>query len=89
MYNLTVVAGTPQVFVANGGGNSIPFPATIKVTPGSGGTLLVEYRISPTGDFTAWPAGTVSVTTTMKLDGPVEAIRFTAAVANGTCEVAQ
>ncbi len=67
----------------------IPFPLTIRAAPGSGGTMLVEYRISPTGDFVAWPAGTVSAATICNLNGPVEALKFTAAVADGVVEIAQ
>jgi len=68
---------------------TLPYPLTLRAVPGSGGTLLVEYRVSPTGDWVAWPAGTVSSATVYQLNGPVEALRFTAAVANGVVEVAQ
>ncbi len=81
---IPVVVGSPVVYV-------IPNrrSLTIRAAPGVGGTMLVEYRISPTGDFVAWPAGTVSSATIYNLNGPVEALRFTTAVANGVVEVAQ
>lgn len=84
---LTGAVGTPLVLEA--AQYSIPYPLTLCVKPGAGGTLLVEYRISPGGDFVAWPAGTVSAATVQVLTGPVEALRFTAGVADGTIEVAQ
>lgn len=84
---LTIVVGSPQTLEA--AQYSIPYPLTLRAKPGSGGTLLVEYRISPNGDFVAWPAGTVSAATVHVLTGPVEALRFTAGVADGTIEVAQ
>ena len=84
---VAVAVGDPQTLEA--AQYSIPYPLTLKATPGAGGTLLVEYRISSVGDFVAWPAGTVSASTIYVLRGPVEALRFTAAVADGTCEVAQ
>ena len=83
----TIVVGTPEVLEA--AQYSIPFPLTIRAAPGVGGTMLVEYRISPTGDFVAWPAGTVSSATIYNLNGPVEALRFVAAVSNGVAEIAQ
>ena len=82
-----VVAGAPLVLEA--AQYSIPYPLTVRAKPGSGGTLLVEYRITPTGDFTAWPAGTVTAATVYVLNGPVEALRLTAGVADGTAEIAQ
>lgn len=83
----TIIVGTPQTLDA--AQYSIPYPLTLRATPGVGGTLLVEYRISPTGDFVAWPAGTVAAATTYVLNGPVEGLRFTAGVADGLVECAQ
>lgn len=85
--SVTVVVGTPVTLEA--AQYSIPYPITIKARPGVGGTMLVEYRVDPTDDFVAWPDGTVSAATLMKLNGPVEALRFTAAVADGTVRIAQ
>lgn len=85
--SFTIAVGTPVTLEA--AQYSIPYPLTIHAQPGSGGTLLVEYRISPTGDFIAWPDGTVAVDTVYLLNGPVEALRFTALVADGTAEIAQ
>jgi hypothetical protein len=83
----TIVVGSPQTLEA--AEFSIPYPATVFANPGSGGTLLVEYRISPAGSWIAWPDGTVAVDTVYLLNGPVEALRFTALLADGTVEVAQ
>ena len=85
--SVAVAVGSPVIVEA--AEFSIPYPLTVKARPGSGGTILVEYRIDPTDDFGAWPAGTVSVDTVYKLNGPVEALRFTALVANGTVRLAQ
>jgi hypothetical protein len=83
----TVAVGTPVTLEA--AQYSIPYPLTVHAVPGVGGTILVEYRITPTGSFVAWPAGTVAASTISKLNGPVEALRFTAAVADGVVGVAQ
>lgn len=83
----SIVVGAPQTLEA--AEFSIPYPLVIGAIPGASGTLLVEYRLTPTGTWIAWPPGTVSATTLYKLTGPVEALRFTAAVANGVVEVAQ
>jgi hypothetical protein len=85
--SFTIAVGTPQTLEA--AQYSIPYPLTLRATPGVGGTLLVEYRISATGEFSSWPAGTVAAATTYVLNGPVEALRFTAGVADGVIEVAQ
>lgn len=84
---LTVSTAAPEV--ADAGGYSLPFPLTLTALPGSGGTLLVEYQTAGNGVWTAWPDGMVSAKTVAVLNGPVYALRFTAAVANGIVEVAQ
>ncbi len=84
---LTIVVGAPQTLGA--AQHSIPYPSTIAAVPGIGGTLLVEYQVADGGAWTAWPSGTVSSKTIDVLDGPVFALRFTAAVANATVEIAQ
>lgn len=86
---VAVAAGTPVTANSGVSGHPIPYPITLRAKPGSGGTLLIEYRISPTGDFVAWPAGTVSAAIVDTLNGPVDALRFTATTANGTVEIAQ
>lgn len=85
--SIAVAVGSPVTVEA--AEFSIPWPLVIKARPGSGGTMLVEYRVDPTDDFDPWPPGTVSVDTTNKLDGPVEALRFTALVADGTVRISQ
>lgn len=83
----TIVVGAPQTLEA--AEFSIPWPLTLAAIPGVGGTLLVEYRLTPDGTWLSWPAGTVSTTTVYKLDGPVEGLRFTALLADGVAELAQ
>ena len=84
---IDVIVGTPVTLEA--AQYSIPYPITIKAKPGVGGTLLVEYRVDPTDDFDQWPAGTVSVKTVCKLNGPTEALRFTAEFSDGSVSIAQ
>jgi hypothetical protein len=84
---ITVVVGSPVTVEA--AQFSIPWPVTVKAKPGVGGTMLVEFRVDPTDAFEAWPAGTVGTATTYKLNGPVEALRFTALVADGSVRLAQ
>ena len=85
---LTVTVGSPVIIAADSR-RSLIIPATVRATPGSGGTLLVEYRVSAEGAFVAWPAGTVSSVAIYVLTGPVQALRFTAATAHGMVEIAQ
>ena len=71
-------------------------PATVGVSPGSGGTALVEYTLAPYADveadpsavtWRAWPYGEVSTDTDDVLDGPVTALRTTATTADAQWEV--
>lgn len=62
---------------------------TLAVTPGTNGTMLVEYRLTSSSDWKSWPGGAVSVYTEDSLETPVQALRFTAAVANGVVEITQ
>lgn len=84
-----VTVNTDAAVTLDGDGYSIPFPITVVALPGGGGTMLVEYQAAQGGAWTAWPDGAVSAKTVGILNGPVYALRFTAAVANGIVEVAQ
>ena len=64
-------------------------PCTIAAIPTSGGTLLVEYQVAPSGTWLEWPAGAVATNTVYLLTGPVYALRFTATTKDGTAEIAQ
>ena len=88
-YSIPVTPGAPFLFASAVASDSLHTPLTLRAVPGSGGTLLVEYRIAGGGAFVAWPAGTVSSATLYTLTGPVNALRFTAATATGTVEIAQ
>ena len=80
---------TESPLVADGAGYSIPYPLTIRVKPGGGGSMLVEYRLSASGDFIQWPYGTVSESKVYVLNGPVESLRFTSTTSNGVVDIAQ
>jgi hypothetical protein len=67
---------------------------SVAVHPGAGGTLAVDYSLSPIsavrGDTANWVAWTHGASATKRLEmlaGPVTAIRFTPAVATGVWEV--
>lgn len=85
MRSITVATETPIVFAS--GDSVIPAPVTIAAIPGSGGTLLVEYQVVENGSWFEWPDGTIDAAVANVLDGPVYALRFTAAAANGTVEI--
>ena len=86
MKSLTVTTATP-IIESSGGEWMMNIPMTVAVIPGEGGTLAVEYQVVADGSWTAWPDGTVSAKTISVLNGPVYALRFTAATANGTVEI--
>lgn len=87
---LVITVGTPLVMVASDSSrkNNLPFPLSVQAIPGVGGTVLVEYRLHTAAAWLSWPAGTVSATTIYLLSGPVQALRFTALVADATAYVA-
>ena len=86
MKSITVTTATP-VIESSGGDWTVNIPMTVAAVPGAGGTLAVEYQVVEDGSWTAWPDGTVSAKTISVLNGPVYALRFTAAVANGVVEI--
>lgn len=66
-----------------------PFPLTVTAIPGGGGTMNVEYRTAPgSSTWIAWPSGAVGAATADTLMSPVYELRFTAAGATGSVEVA-
>lgn len=91
-YQATVNAGDTLTFILSrldsGRG-----PVTVGVKPAGGASALVEHSLSPaanveagTGEFHAWPAGTVTAYAEDVIDGPVTALKFTATVA-GTVQI--
>lgn len=86
---LSVSPGTPQTLVGGSPTAVLPTPLTVAATPGALGTLLVEYQISESGTWIAWPAGDVATATVYVLTGPVHALRFTATTDDGVVEIAQ
>lgn len=83
---VTVTAATPVVR-SSGGDWMMNVPMTVAAIPGEGGTLKVDYQVVVDGVWTTWPSGTVSEKTISVLNGPVYALRFTAAVSTGTVEL--
>lgn len=75
-----------------------PVPASIAAVVGGGGSMLIEYTLTPT-TFAGWPgtavwtpwalgtAGVVTVTTFATLASPIVALRATAATADGAVEI--
>ena len=85
----------PPVFIEPTN-TSVPMVPTVKVIPGSGGTMSVQYTTSTVEDISAgtatwtlWPAGSVSVVTSDYLSGSAMAVQAEAVGANGTLEVCQ
>lgn len=81
---ISVPVDAPVIYRLDGSG-----PANVAVTPGSGGSMAVEFQIAEGGVWRAWPSGTVSVDTVGRLIGQAHALRFTATTVAGTAEVAQ
>jgi hypothetical protein len=85
---ISIAAGATHVLESPSPSYSLPHPLTITALPGSGGTLAVASQTAYGGAWTDWDEGAVSAATTAKLDGPVYALRFTAATEPGAVEVA-
>lgn len=78
---------------------SVPIPASIAAIVGAGGSLFIEYTLTPIASLPAFPtganwtpwdlgtAGTVSTNTFSTLASPVVALRVTATTAAGVVEI--
>ena len=62
---------------------------SIRLTPGSGGTLTLSYKITSDGIWIAGPLGAISAATNDTIISPCFALKIEAAVADGTVEIAQ
>jgi len=90
--SIDVVVGSPVVLEA--AEFTIPYPMTVRINPGVGGTITVEDRGSASGAFRNIPLpnespGVFSAYTVIILENPVEGIQLTALLADGTVEFAQ
>lgn len=89
---LTVAVGAPVPFASPVASRALAVPMTITIIPGSGGSVTVEYQTARDGTWVPADgdlAGTLLSTISARLTTPVYALRFTAATATGTVEIAQ
>lgn len=88
---LSVGIGATVIYESAGPEMCLPVPLTVAVYPGSGGTVTVQQRISATGTWknaTEGLAGTISADLTTVIDGYISGLKFTAATAAATVELA-
>ncbi|MEW5972335.1 MAG: hypothetical protein AB1713_01090 [Pseudomonadota bacterium] len=71
-------------------------PVSVAAAPGAGGSVLVEYTLSPralieAGEalWLAWPAGAVTAASTDVLFAPAVAVRAKATGADGFIEIVE
>jgi len=62
---------------------NVPALTSVDVSPGDGGTMNVQVRVSPSGELADWPSGSVSAATQDMLEGPIYEIIFSADTADG------
>lgn len=86
--------GYSTVVVGRSGGRPIEPPATVRFTPGSGGSGAVQTTLSSSAEIDAgtaswldWDFGSVSVETEGRLEGPVMGVRARAVTADATMKV--
>ena len=90
MRSIAVTTSTPVVYICESSVQApvtLEFPLSIVAVPGSGGTLAVAFQVIKDGAWVNRVAGVVTTTTARVLNGPVYALRFTAATADGTVEI--
>lgn len=89
----SVPVGTPLTISGRGDNVSLDLPMTVAVNPGSGGSVLTEYRVTESGAWRQFADGELAGTiTSYRLDvltGPIRSIRFTASTSTATVEIAQ
>lgn len=78
--SVVVPAGTTQSI------GTVPGGATIGVVPGGGGSMTVQYRISPNGPLRTWAPGSVTVATDEATISPYLEMHFTATGEDGFAE---
>lgn len=61
----------------------------VALTPGAGGTLKAQYRVTADSTWRDLTAGAVAVYTEELVTKPVDAIKITATVAAGVVEISQ
>jgi hypothetical protein len=61
----------------------------IALTPGAGGTLTAQYRITAESSWKNLTSGTVSTYTEELVNKPVDAIKIVATVSTGVVEISQ
>ncbi len=83
-HRFTVTGDTNETVTSSTGENIGPL--SVCLTPGAG-TALCEYRLHASDAWKVWPAGTVSAETTYRLNGAVQALRFTATTAAATVAI--
>lgn len=88
---LSVGSGVSVIYESAGPEMCLPVPLTVAVYPGSGGTVTVQQRIAAMGAWknaTEGLAGTIAADLTVVIDGHINALKFTAATAAATIELA-
>ena len=66
--------------------SNVPAGTALGVNPGPGGTVRVQYRISPKGQLFDWPSGPVTSQMSDVTGSPSFEIVFTALDADGFAE---
>lgn len=61
----------------------------VALTPGAGGTLKAQYRLTAESAWRDLTSGAVSAYTEEMVTKPVDAIKITATVSTGVVEIAQ
>jgi hypothetical protein len=78
--SVAVEPGTPVVIA------KVRPNASIGVTPGAGGSMLVQYRIHPNGGLYDWPLGSVSYPESVSTGSPYFQVVVTATTEAGTVD---
>jgi hypothetical protein len=82
----TVSTTEPVIYRLN---SFSPPGLTVRLIPGSGGTLTLYYKVTSDGEWIAGPLGAVSSATNDTIISPCFVIKIVAATADGTVEIAQ
>lgn len=78
-----VEVGTPLIYEINDFWRG----TTIALTPGEGGSMTCEYRLTANTDYKLWPLGEVSEYAEDKILTQTESFRITAITADGKVEI--
>jgi len=82
-----VPVATPLIYRINS--FNTPGGLTVRLTPGAGGTIKLQYQITSESSWVDGPLGVLSAPANDVVQAPIYALKFISTVSTGMVEIAQ